>query len=1140
MGDFLRQLEEASNIIMAPPHTVNQEQRQAAEHTILAFRRASNPLQACQFILEHSNVDYILFQAASTVKEAVIRDWALLDHSQVDSVRSFLLKFVTHKPGLPSYVREQILQAVAVIFKRGTVESKEAGREGLFSDISQLIASGDPTMQTIACSMLTALLNEYSGSTRTSDIGLSWEFHIQCKRIFEAHDLKKVFLFALQIMQQLMSTEGPLSGARGSVFSRFLNICEQVLSWEFMLIRPARRRVGSFQPVDTPPLKPDSKWRDPLLEHGLLDLFFKIHSRTRLNPDLCHHAMQCLSQLATLDGPVFANDKAKSEYLTHFVRSLLQCLNSSEVQDHEALGFANIINHLITKFPIELLAGLPSALLSSFVTTLTTFTCLCGRQAALEEALHQDDQQYMEAFDQLLECWTSLLRQADRFPPAYFCSHAIQVFNCYLQSHLGAPDGTRDEKQNGDACEDDEEEDEINELEEDDRDLFGDQLISVAAMGRATPQHSIPLLTKLLEDRATRLQSHLQRHQHHTHHNVDIDIKGLHLLYEDLHWLILITGHLLADDYRGETPVIPEQIIRHSLQESQRVDADVTLKVLGSVHEDAASIPGLEKADQIVRLSAAVFRISEIERRAVQANLADLWSPQVGSTTVWFLRRWLSSYLMLNESYYNEISVPLAVCFGKGTEGSHWLTSFLLDKCLSNLSIWSSEHELANDTVDLLVSLVEKKERCLPALQCESFWTIAKQHAASAPPLDLLPLDIKSNLMKALVLAGCLAPNAETKDRFAQEVLIPVQNRYKGLIQQEEFVRKAQEDTVKTTLCMLLSLLRGIVMGTRFVAANELFLFIWPLATECVALVRTYHHCSEVVELVLELYLEMGRRQLTYINKVNSFKLYEMSLSLLETYKQCNLGKRRRDAIAEEEQYHDISVMIELLTEIISKDMTDFLHDDEPNPVNNVSAPDVVLYGLNILLPLINHELLRFPNLCQQYFRLVTSIGELYPERLVCLPGSLFQNLMASIEAGLVDYGGDVSKMSLDALSSMAEHCAKNPQEVAGSQLSHAMVHFLKVLFDTIVRQSFDMDIIASAGGAFYTLICSHHEKYTELVNNVLRHQSNPSHYQRLAAAFSQLTPSDSTLQLDRAHKMKFQGQLETFLLNVRPFLIVK
>lgn len=43
-------------------------------------------------------------------------------------------------------MREQILQAVAVIFKRGTVESKENGREGLFADISQIITSGDPSL----------------------------------------------------------------------------------------------------------------------------------------------------------------------------------------------------------------------------------------------------------------------------------------------------------------------------------------------------------------------------------------------------------------------------------------------------------------------------------------------------------------------------------------------------------------------------------------------------------------------------------------------------------------------------------------------------------------------------------------------------------------------------------------------------------------------------------------------------------------------------------------------------------------------------------------------------------------------------------------------------------------------------------
>ena len=42
--------------------------------------------------------------------------------------------------------------------------------------------------QLVACSMLTALLNEYSSSSRTSSVGFTWEFHTKCKRAFEVNN----------------------------------------------------------------------------------------------------------------------------------------------------------------------------------------------------------------------------------------------------------------------------------------------------------------------------------------------------------------------------------------------------------------------------------------------------------------------------------------------------------------------------------------------------------------------------------------------------------------------------------------------------------------------------------------------------------------------------------------------------------------------------------------------------------------------------------------------------------------------------------------------------------------------------------------------------------------------------------------
>lgn len=58
-----------------------------------------------------------------------------------------------------------------------------------------------------------------------------------------------------------------------------------------------------------------------------------------------------------------------------------------------------------------------------------------------------------------------------------------------------------------------------------------------------------------------------------------------------------------------------------------------------------------------------------------------------------------------------QISMPLSAAFGADTEGAQWIVGYLLEKVINNLSVWSSEPELANDTVELLVTLVEKRER---------------------------------------------------------------------------------------------------------------------------------------------------------------------------------------------------------------------------------------------------------------------------------------------------------------------------------------------------------------------------------------------------------------------------------------------
>ena len=54
-----------------------------------------------------------------------------------------------------------------------------------------------------------------------------------------------------------------------------------------------------------------------------------------------------------------------------------------------------------------------------------------------------DSNQYEEALDLLLDAWVVLVSNSSCFPDNYFMSHAVQIFNGYLKTHLAKPDGIR-------------------------------------------------------------------------------------------------------------------------------------------------------------------------------------------------------------------------------------------------------------------------------------------------------------------------------------------------------------------------------------------------------------------------------------------------------------------------------------------------------------------------------------------------------------------------------------------------------------------------------------------------------------------------------------------------------------------------
>jgi len=62
--------------------------------------------------------------------------------------------------------------------------------------------------------------------------------------------------------------------------------------------------------------------------------------------------------------------------------------------------------------------------------------------------------------------------------------------------------------------------------------------------------------------------------------SVSFELSSADNLYEDLHWLLLISGYLLADEGTGETPLIPQEIISYSSNLKSQVDIQATFQTL--------------------------------------------------------------------------------------------------------------------------------------------------------------------------------------------------------------------------------------------------------------------------------------------------------------------------------------------------------------------------------------------------------------------------------------------------------------------------------------------------------------------------------------------------------------------------------
>lgn len=83
-----------------------------------------------------------MFEGAEVMKAAIIREWSFLLHSDKISLRQYLFQYVTSRD-LPPFVRDRILQIIAIMVKRASIEDNGRERGNILQEVENLIVNAE-------------------------------------------------------------------------------------------------------------------------------------------------------------------------------------------------------------------------------------------------------------------------------------------------------------------------------------------------------------------------------------------------------------------------------------------------------------------------------------------------------------------------------------------------------------------------------------------------------------------------------------------------------------------------------------------------------------------------------------------------------------------------------------------------------------------------------------------------------------------------------------------------------------------------------------------------------------------------------------------------------------------------------------
>ncbi|KAH6804809.1 exportin-4 protein [Perilla frutescens var. frutescens] len=1117
----------------------------AAEATLLSLSQSPRPYRTCQFILENSRLPSARFQAAGAIRDAGLREWCFLEADDRRGLISFCLCFMMKHANSPEgYVLLKVASVAAQLLKRGWLDFTASEKESFFLEVKQAVdGTHGLAVQFTGINFLESLVSEFSPSTTTA-MGLPREFHEQCLISLEQDYLKAFYYWvhhaAFNVSNRIIEADSEVPEVK--VCSAALRLMLQILNWDFRgkkAVDSSKRGMDLFQAgmkqessrrPECILVQPGPAWRDLLISSGHVGWLSNFYTALRqkfsregywIDCPLAVSARKLLVQFCSLTGAIFPSDSGNMQREHH-----LQLLAAIVLWMEPPDAVSQAIR--LGKSESELLDGCRALLSVATVTTPLVFDELLkslrpyGTLTLLSALMREVYKDLMEnqtdeetwswvARDILLDTWTALLLQQldgsgqNHLLPAEGISAAAYLFELIVECELKAASASA-------FCDDDEPNYAQASIAAMDERLSSYALIARAAVGAV-----IPLLTKLFSERIMVL---------HQGRGISDPTETL----EELYSLLLISGHVLADEGQGETPLVPKEIESHY-----------------------TNIMEIDK-HPVVTLCSTIIRFAE---QSLNPEMrASFFSPRLMEAVVWFLARWISTYLMLPEQTGEKHSKnALLIFYGENNQGKVVL-DIIIRICSSTFVSYPGEKDLQALTCYQLLHALVKRRNIINHLVTMDSWRDLANAFCNERVLFSLNAAHQRSLGQTLTLSALGMNTFEASNEFIRNMTNHMTAYLVELSSKNDFKSIAQQPDIILLVSCLLERLRGVARVSEPRIQNAIYEVGFSVMNPILIFLQIYKDESVVVYLLLKFVTDWVEGQIIYLEAKETAAVVDFCMRLLQLYSSHNIGKisvglsNSLRSEADVEKYKDLRALLQLLSNLCSKDLVDFA--SEPIETYGTSISQVVYTGLHIVTPLITLDLLKYPKLCHSYFSLLSHMLEVYPEIIVQLSVEAFSHILGTLDFGLHHLDIEVVDLCLRAVKALASHHYKD--RVAGKVGlgSHAtsykdpdgnfregiLSRFLRSLLQLLLFEDYNADLVGSAADALLPLILCEQGTYQSLLNELIERQRDPTFRSRLTNAFQALTTSNNlSSTLDRQNYQKFRKNLHSFLIEVRGFL---